>query len=65
MTQIHRLVVAVQGRVDELRTRAEAEAEQGELIEKVIIVGGMAALAIIVVAAITALVNGKLALFGG
>lgn len=65
MTQIHRLVVAVQGRVDELRTRAETEAEQGELIEKVIIVGGMAALAIIVVAAITALVNGKLALFGG
>lgn len=60
MTQLNRLAVAVQGRVAELRSRADEEAEQGEIVEKVIIVAGMAALAIAVIVAITALVNGKL-----
>ncbi|HWL41769.1 MAG TPA: hypothetical protein VNQ73_02410 [Ilumatobacter sp.] len=45
----------------EAHERAAEEAERGEVAEKVIIVAGFALLAIAVVAAITLLVNGKLA----
>ena len=61
MNQINRMIVAVNGRVAELRTRADEEAEQGELIEKVIIVAAVAAMAIAAMAAIKALVDIKIA----
>lgn len=61
MNHINRALVAVHGRIDDLRARAEAEAEQGDVVEKVIIVAAVAAMAIAAMLAIRALVDGKIA----
>jgi hypothetical protein len=61
MNHINHLAVAAHSRFEELRTRAEAESEQGELVEKVIITAGVALMAIAAMAAISLLVSGKIA----
>ena len=61
MTHINHLVLAAHTRFAELRTRAETESEQGELVEKVIITAGVALMAIAAMAAISLLVSGKIA----
>ena len=61
MSHLNRLAVAVQSRIGDLRARAEAESEQGEIVEKVIIVAAVAAMAIGAMAAISLLVTGKIA----
>jgi hypothetical protein len=59
MTLIHRLDISVRNRVAELRERAHAESEQGDIIDKVIIVAATAGIAIAAMAAISALVDAK------
>ena len=61
MNHLNHLAVAAHSRFAELRTRAEAESEQGELVEKVIITAGVAIMAIAAMAAISLLVSGKIA----
>lgn len=61
MSHLNRLAVAAQSRYGDLRARAEAESEQGEIVEKVIIVAAVAAMAIGAMAAISLLVTGKIA----
>jgi hypothetical protein len=56
----HQLASRVQHRVEIARQRARDESEQGEIIDKVIIVAATAAIAIAAMAAIAAAVNGKL-----
>lgn len=60
MTTITRLTVAAQGRAAQLHQRAKDESEEGDVTQTVILIAGFALLAGVVVAAITALVNGKL-----
>lgn len=61
MNHIIRIFVTLNGRIAELRTRAEVESERGDIVEKVIIVAGVALITIAAVAAIKALVDGKIA----
>lgn len=61
MSTINRIIVVTTGRIAELRLRAEAESEQGDVVEKVIIVAAVALMAIAAMAAIKALVDGKIA----
>jgi hypothetical protein len=56
----HQLAARAQHRVEIARQRACDESEQGEIIDKVIIVAATAAIAIAAMAAIAAAVNGKL-----
>jgi hypothetical protein len=56
----HQLATRVQNRVEIARQRARNESEQGEIIDKVIIVAATAAIAIAAMAAIAVAVNGKL-----
>ncbi|MGE0139369.1 MAG: hypothetical protein AB7R77_16255 [Ilumatobacteraceae bacterium] len=56
-----KLIARLQTAWLEASERATAEAESGEVAEKVIIVAGFTLIALAIVAAITALVNGKLA----
>ena len=60
MNTINRMIVAANGRIADLRDRAEAESEQGDVIEKVIIVAAVAVMAIAAMAAIKALVDIKI-----
>lgn len=60
MSQINRIILAVNGRVADLRARADEESEQGEIVEKVIIVAAVAGMAIAAMAAIKALVDIKI-----
>ena len=60
MSHLNDLVVAAQTRFGDLRVRAEAESEQGEIVEKVIIVAAVAAMSIAAMAAIALAVSGKL-----
>ena len=57
----HQLAARTQQRVDLARQRARDESEQGEIVEKVIIVAAVAAMAIGAMAAISLLVTGKIA----
>ena len=57
----NRLTIGARQRLDDVRERANAEAEQGEIVEKVIIVAAAAAIAIAAMAAISLAVTGKLA----
>ena len=62
-TLIHhtnRLAIALRTRLDDARTRADAEAETGEIVEKVIIVAAAAVIAIAAMAAISAAVDIKI-----
>jgi hypothetical protein len=62
-TLIHhtnRFAVAIQTRLDDTRSRATAEAETGEIVEKVIIVAAAAVIAIAAMAAISAAVDIKI-----
>jgi hypothetical protein len=56
----HQLAARAQRRVDIARQRAHDESEQGEIVEKVIIVAAAAAIAIAAMAAIALAVTGKL-----
>jgi hypothetical protein len=56
----HHLVARAQRRVDLARQRARDESEQGEIVEKVIIVAAAAGIAIAAMAAIALAVSGKL-----
>lgn len=64
MTTFHhhtaRIAIAIRNRVDDARSRAEAESEQGEIVEKVIIVAAVAVIAIAAMAAISAAVDIKI-----
>ena len=57
----NRLTLGARQRLDDVRERANAEAEQGEIVEKVIIVAAAAAIAIAAMAAISLAVTGKIA----
>jgi hypothetical protein len=59
-TYTHQLAARAQQRVDLARQRARDESEQGEIVEKVIIVAAAAGIAIAVMAAIALAVTGKL-----
>ena len=62
-TLIHhtnRLAIAIRTRLADARTRADAEAETCEIVEKVIIVAAAAVIAIAAMAAISAAVNIKI-----
>lgn len=54
------LLAWFQVQIAEFRTRARADAERGEVVEKVIIVAAAAAMAIAAMAAIAAAVNAKI-----
>ncbi len=56
----HHLAARAQRRVDLARQRAHDESEQGEIVEKVIIVAAAAGIAIAAMAAIALAVTGKL-----
>jgi hypothetical protein len=56
----HQLAARAQLRVDLARQRARDESEQGEIVEKVIIVAAAAGIAIAAMAAIALAVTGKL-----
>ena len=60
MTTLIRFTLAARHRIEEARQRATAENEQGEIVEKVIIVAAAAAIAIAAMAAIALAVSGKL-----
>jgi hypothetical protein len=60
MSHINRFILAVNGRVAELRARADEESEQGEIVEKVIIVAAVVAPATAPPAPIKALVDIKI-----
>ena len=59
-TYTHHIAARAQQRVDLIRQRAQDESEQGEIVEKVIIVAAAAAIAIGAMAAIALAVTGKL-----
>ena len=61
MSHLNRFAIATQSRFGDLKARAEAESEQGDVVEKVIITAGVALMAIAAMAAISLLVSGKIA----
>jgi DNA/RNA endonuclease YhcR with UshA esterase domain len=61
MSHMNHLIVAAQTRFGDLRARAEAESEQGDIVEKVIVTAAVAAISIAAMAAISLLVTGKIA----
>ena len=61
MSHMNQLIVAAQTRFGDLRARAEAESEQGDIVEKVIVTAAVAAISIAAMAAISLLVTGKIA----
>ena len=61
MSHMNHLIVAGQPWFGDLRARAEAESEQGDIVEKVIVTAAVAAISIAAMAAISLLVTGKIA----
>lgn len=60
MSTLTVLAAWFQAQYAEARSRAAAESERGDVVEKVVIVAGFAVLAALAIAFITALVQGKL-----